>query len=61
MAKPIAVIPESELQRMTNTQVAEAVEQGKLDAKIAGEFLLTRATNKLHRQAAKAAKANGAS
>lgn len=52
-----AVIPESELQRMTNVQIAEAVEQNKLDAKLAGQFLLTRATNKLHRQAKKAASA----
>jgi hypothetical protein len=48
-------MPESELQRMTNVQIAEAVEQKKLDASIAGAFLLTRATNKLHRQAKKAA------
>ena len=54
---PTAVIPTAELQRMTNVQIAEAVEQKKLDAKIAGEFLLTRATNKLHRQAKKAAQA----
>lgn len=53
-----AVIPTDELQRMTNLEIAAAVEQKKLDATIAGQFLLTRFTNKLNRRAAKAAAAN---
>lgn len=51
------VIPQDTLQRMTNLEIAAAVEQKKLDATIAGQFLLTRFTNKLARRAKKAAAA----
>lgn len=51
---PTQTMPESELARMTNVEIAEAVEQKKLSAEAAGAFLLTRFTNKVNRRRAKA-------
>lgn len=43
-----------DLPRMSNVQIAEAVEQGKITGRKAADFLLERATAKLSRQRAKA-------
>jgi hypothetical protein len=57
MAPSNGNLSDLEMKALTNPQIAAAVRENKVTARIAADFLLKRAGQKLDRQIAKAAKA----